>query len=91
MMDLVELQSVLVDKVGLSMAADAEPSTDLVDIGLDSLTAVELALVLENSHNVVVAEEEISDCETLGAVLSLVNDAYAAHATPAGASASTPD
>jgi acyl carrier protein len=71
-MNLFELQALLVHKVGLSMAADAPSSTALVDIGLDSLTAVELSLALE-SQNLLVAEEEISDCETLGAVLTLVN------------------
>jgi acyl carrier protein len=83
MMNLVELQALLVAKVGLPMAADAAASTNLLDIGLDSLTAVELALVLENDMKLVVDEEAISDCETLDAVLTLINKAYSDHATTA--------
>jgi acyl carrier protein len=76
MMDLIELVDILVDKVGLPMAAAAKGSATLLDIGFDSLTAVELSLVLENGQQVVVDEEEISACETIDAVLTLVNQAY---------------
>jgi len=52
------------------------PSHDLlIDLGLDSLTLVEITVLLENEFGVKLKEEEFSSIHTIGDILKRINDA----------------
>ncbi len=52
------------------------PSQDLlIDLGLDSLTLVEITVLLENEFGVNLEEEEYSSIHTVGDILKRINDA----------------
>ena len=51
------------------------PSQELsVDLGLDSLTLIELTVVLENEFNLRLTDEELSDISNLGDILRRIQD-----------------
>ena len=64
----------------VSMHLDLEPSRLVPgarlgeDLCIDSLTAVELVMVLEDEFDIALPEEEVDDVRTYGQLLAVVNE-----------------
>ncbi|GAA2513526.1 acyl carrier protein [Winogradskya humida] len=50
------------------------PDATLEQLGLDSLSVVELSMILEKDHGVRVTDDELLDTPTIGAMAQLIGD-----------------
>jgi act minimal PKS acyl carrier protein len=59
---------------------DALEDTTFEDLGYDSLALIETASRIEHDYGVTIPDEQITELQTPGALLALVNDSLAASA-----------
>ena len=72
-MTLEELKIIICENFGVS-ADEVTPEAKLQDdLGLDSLDAVELSIILEEKHGVSIPEEEFAQCKVVGDILNFAN------------------
>jgi acyl carrier protein len=53
------------------------PDTTREDLGLDSLSLVELAMVLEKKHGLTISDDELQDAETVSDIVALMGKSRA--------------
>lgn len=66
-----KVKSVIVEKLGCDPDM-VKPETPLLDLGADSLDAVELIMSIEEEYNVEIADDEAEAIKTVQDVLDLV-------------------
>lgn len=72
-MTLEELKTIICENFGVS-ADEVTQDADLQEgLGLDSLDAVELSMIMEEKHGVSIPEEEFVNCKTVADILNYVN------------------
>ncbi|MDH6365866.1 MULTISPECIES: acyl carrier protein [Breznakia] len=70
---LEDVKRVLVEAINVD-ADDVKPEANLKDdLGIDSLSAVELALELETEFDVRIEDEELAKLETVQDIIDIVN------------------
>ncbi|OCN04575.1 acyl carrier protein [Erysipelotrichaceae bacterium MTC7] len=70
---LEDVKKVLVEAINVD-ADDVKPEANLKDdLGIDSLSAVELALELETEFDVRIEDEELAKLETVQDIIDIVN------------------
>ncbi len=70
---LEEIKNVLVEALNVE-ASEVTPEAKLNDdLGIDSLSAVELALELESTFDVTIEDEELAKLETVQDIIDLLN------------------
>jgi acyl carrier protein len=67
------LKEILVVNLRLS-AADISPEVGIEEAGLDSIALVELAMVMSSRLGIEVADSELTDIETIGQIVSLMEE-----------------
>ena len=66
-----ELKSILVNDIGLT-EDHVRPEATLGEAGMDSLAMVELSLVLDKRHSVVLSDDELIETATVSDIADLV-------------------
>lgn len=66
-----ELKSILVNDIGLA-EDNIRPDATLEEAGMDSLALVELSLVLDKRHAVVLTDDELVETATVADISDLV-------------------
>ncbi|MEU6609281.1 acyl carrier protein [Streptomyces shenzhenensis] len=67
------LQTILTGKLKVS-PEKITPEATLQDLGLDSLSVVELSIILESDLGVRVSDDELLDAPTIGAMADLIGE-----------------
>ena len=72
-MTLEELKIIICENFGVS-ADEVTPEARIQeDLGLDSLDAVELSIMLEEKHGVSIPEDKFAQCKLVGDILNFAN------------------
>ena len=72
-MTLEDLKLIICENFGVSVDEITEASDLQEDLGLDSLDAVELSIIMEEKHGVTIPEEEFVNCKVVGDILNYAN------------------
>ncbi|MER6531836.1 acyl carrier protein [Streptomyces sp. NPDC001508] len=67
------LQTILTGKLKVS-PDKVTPEATLQDLGLDSLSVVELSIIVENDLGVKISDDELLDAPTIGAMAELIGE-----------------
>lgn len=70
---LEEIKKVLVDALNVDAEDVTEKANLKDDLGIDSLSAVELALELETEFDVKIDDEELAKLETVQDIIDIIN------------------
>lgn len=71
---LEQVKKVLVEAINVD-GNDVKPEANLQDdLGIDSLSAVELALELENEFDVRIEDEELAKLKTVQDIIDIINE-----------------
>lgn len=70
---LEQIKKVLVDAINVDENDITEEANLKDDLGIDSLSAVELALELESEFDIRIEDDELAKLETVADIIALVN------------------
>lgn len=51
-----------------------KPETNLFDLGIDSLTALEILVVLENRYDIIITPDRLKKVNNVGEIISAISD-----------------
>ena len=71
------LKTILVEKLKVDKD-QVTPDATTDDLELDSLGMVELAMILEKDHGLLISDEELRDMRTIGDMVALMEERSAA-------------
>jgi acyl carrier protein len=53
---------------------EIKPDANLFDLGIDSLTALEILVVLENKYNIVIAPDRLKNVNNVRQIINAISD-----------------
>ena len=71
MTELQKVKNIIADQLGISPTVLKETSSRM-DLGMDSLDFLELAVLLEDEFNISLEDEELNDIQTIGELALLI-------------------
>ncbi len=71
--DEEKIKDIIVDKIGCKKE-EVVPEASFQDLGLDSLDAVELIMLVEEEYNIQISDSEAENLKVVGDLISIIKE-----------------